>query len=186
MSTPFLIVRPWNFAHVFNVPLPSLLLMCFFCFGFFSPKMWGLLRPKYPKKDTKTQISQKRYKDPNIWREKKTKKRWRLGRGTLNKCAKFQGITLKNGVDIAISRNLGFYAWTSLYYHVVASTQGRPIKSPTFWYVWSPPWSQTSTPLHTTDDDVGCIVHCVQRPPIFFAKYHRAYTKYNITEYYCL
>ena len=74
MSTPFLIVRPWNFAHVFNVPLPSLLLMCFFCFGFFSPKMWGLLRPKYPKKDTKTQISQKRYKDPNIWREKKNKK----------------------------------------------------------------------------------------------------------------
>ena len=54
MSTPFLRVRPCNFAHVFNVPLPRLLRMCFF--AVFSPKMWGLLRPKYPTKNTKTKI----------------------------------------------------------------------------------------------------------------------------------
>ena len=63
MSTPFLRVRPWNYAHVFNLPLPSLLRMGFFVFVFFSPKMWGPLRPKiYPKNTKKTNIWRKKYK----------------------------------------------------------------------------------------------------------------------------
>ena len=43
-------IRPWKFAHVFNVPLPSLLRMEFFVFLFFSAKMWGPLKPKYLQK----------------------------------------------------------------------------------------------------------------------------------------
>ena len=40
-------------------------------------------------------------KRPHISSEKKKeKRRTRLGKGTLNTCAKFQGLTLKNGVDI--------------------------------------------------------------------------------------
>ena len=43
-------------------------------------------------------------KRPHIFGEKKQEKnvyiRKRLGKGTLNTCAKFQGLTLKNGVDI--------------------------------------------------------------------------------------
>ena len=51
MSTPFLRVRLWNFAHVFNVPQPSLLRMEFLVFFvLFSPKRGGSL---------KTQIFQK-------------------------------------------------------------------------------------------------------------------------------
>ena len=33
-------------------------------------------------------------------KKKKEKRRTRLGKGTLNTCAKFQGLTLKNGMDI--------------------------------------------------------------------------------------
>ena len=81
--TPFLRVRPWKLVHVFSVPLPSLLHMFFFFF--FSPKMWGSLRPKYPKKIQKPKcLADKNKKQKNI--------RWRLGRGTLNACAKFQGL----------------------------------------------------------------------------------------------
>ena len=49
---------------------------------------------------------------PHIFWEKK-KKRKRLGRGTLNTCVKFQGLTLKNGVDIWIFVRLSakFTAW---------------------------------------------------------------------------
>ena len=40
-------------------------------------------------------------KRPHISSEKKKeKRRTRLGKGTLNTCAKFQGLTLKNGMDI--------------------------------------------------------------------------------------
>ena len=70
--------------------------------------MWDPLRPKY---------LQKRQK-PKYLAEKKRKRRKdirkRLGRGTLNTCAKFQGLPPKNGVDVGLWRNLGFYAWTSL------------------------------------------------------------------------
>ena len=59
--------------------------------------MGSLERPKYHNK----------YQNPNIWRkQKKTKTkntiRKRLGRGTLNTCAKLQGLSLKNGVGIGL------------------------------------------------------------------------------------
>ena len=40
-------------------------------------------------------------KRPHIFGEKKKNIRKRLGKGTLNTYAKFQGLTLKNGVDIS-------------------------------------------------------------------------------------
>ena len=51
----------------------------------------------------KTQKEQK-YENPNIWRGKKKKRKRSLtvGRGTLNTCAKFEGLSLKNGVDIGL------------------------------------------------------------------------------------
>ena len=54
----------------------------------------------------KTQICPKKYKT-QIFDEKNKKKkkkniRERLDRGTLNTCAKIQGLTLKNAVDIGI------------------------------------------------------------------------------------
>ena len=63
------------------------------------------LRPQYPKKN-------KKKKHLTI---KKQHIRERLGRGSLNACAKFQGHSLVNGVDIGLWRNWGFYAWTSVY-----------------------------------------------------------------------
>ena len=77
------------------------------CFFSFSLEIWDPLRPKYPKK-YKTQISGEKKK------KRKIPIRKRLGRGTLNTCAKFQGLSLKNGVDIGLWRNLGFYASTNL------------------------------------------------------------------------
>ena len=49
----------------------------FFRFFVFSPKMWGILRPKYPQKCTNPKYLTKK--------NKKTKKNM-LGRGTLNTC----------------------------------------------------------------------------------------------------
>ena len=55
----------------------------------FSLKLWDPLRPKYPKKN----------RNPNIRRKKRKQKtpvtRKMLGRGTLNPCAKFQGLSQK-------------------------------------------------------------------------------------------
>ena len=99
MSTPFLRVRPWNFAQrVWSAPAEPFTI--FFC----SRRKCGG-DPNIPK-NTKTQISDGK---------KKKQKHSRLGRCTLNTCAKFQGLTLKKGVDIGIWSNVGFYAWTSLY-----------------------------------------------------------------------
>ena len=81
-STPFLRDRPW-FFHVFNVPLPSLFINGFFFFFFFSPDIWVFLG----------------LKGSHLSCEK-TNIRNRLDRDTLNTCAKFQGLSLKNGVDI--------------------------------------------------------------------------------------
>ena len=67
MSTLFLRDRPGNFAHVFNVPLLSLLRMFF---RFFSLDMWDLLRLTYPEE----------IKNPSIWRKKKQSKKGRQGR----------------------------------------------------------------------------------------------------------
>ena len=53
MSTPFLRVKPWNFAHVFNVPLPSL----FYAFFFFFAENVGSLKTQISPKNTKTQTS---------------------------------------------------------------------------------------------------------------------------------
>ena len=42
-----------------------------------------------------------KYQNPNIWRKKINKNRsLRLGRGTVNTCAKFHSLPLENGVDI--------------------------------------------------------------------------------------
>ena len=102
MSTLFLRDRPWHSVHVFNVPLPSLSRIVFFLFFcFFSTEIWDPLRPKYPPKTQK----------PKYLAEKKRKKkkpiRERLGRGTLNTCAKFQGLSLQNGVDIWTLKEFG-------------------------------------------------------------------------------
>ena len=54
--------------------------------------------PKIPKKN----------KTPNIWWGKKKKRfRKRLGRGSINACANFRVLSLKNGVDIELWRDLG-------------------------------------------------------------------------------
>ena len=77
--------RPWNFAHVCNVPLPSLRRIGFFLFFFVSLEMWNPLTPKYLQK----------YKNKNKSGKKKTNENEnpiRTSRGTLNTCAKFQGL----------------------------------------------------------------------------------------------
>ena len=56
---------------------------------------------------------QKKIQKPKYLTTKKTEKkkeniRWRLGRGTLITCAKFQGLTLRNVVDIGVWRIWGF------------------------------------------------------------------------------
>ena len=58
--------------------------------------MWGPLRPKYSKK----------YRNPNIWRKKESLK---ARQGHIKHVCKISG-SLTNGVDIGISRNLGFHA----------------------------------------------------------------------------
>ena len=91
-------------AHKFKCPRhfweidPEFLHTCLICpcrafdVFFFSLELWDQSRPKYPK-TTKTQISGAK----NENRKKPIRKR--LGMGTLNTCAKFQGQSLKNGVD---------------------------------------------------------------------------------------
>ena len=54
MSTPFLRVGPWFFAHVFNVPLPTLLRMGFFIYCF--AENVGSLKTKTSPSTTKTRI----------------------------------------------------------------------------------------------------------------------------------
>ena len=56
MSTPFLRVRPWSFVTCLMCPCRAFYECFCFCFWLYSPKMWGLLRLKYPKK-SKTQMS---------------------------------------------------------------------------------------------------------------------------------
>ena len=71
----------------------------FFFFFFFPENVGSLKTQNTPQKIQKTQ----RYDGGK-------KKSVRVGRGTLNTCETFQGITLKNGVDIDISRSFGFDA----------------------------------------------------------------------------
>ena len=86
MSTSFLRLRPWHFAHVFSVPLPSLQR----CYFFFSSDIWvfvcfgdvWVLR------------------DPTFSAIKKKKKHWEKARqGHIEHVYKISG-SLKNGVDI--------------------------------------------------------------------------------------
>ena len=57
---------------------------------FFFAGMGDPSKPKY----------QKKYKKNNIWQAEKRNKT--LGGGTLSACAKIQGISLKNGVDMEL------------------------------------------------------------------------------------
>ena len=67
-----------------------------FSFSFFSPDIWvRIFGDSWVLRDS------------TFWVKKKKKTRQRLGRGTLNTCAKILGLTLKNGVDIWIFVRLG-------------------------------------------------------------------------------
>ena len=131
MSTTFVRDRRWNFAHEFNVPLPSLLRM--FCFVLFFAGRVGSL---------KTQISQK-IKNTNIWQKRnKTKKniRKRLGRDTLKTCANFQDILLSKTAWTLDSEGIGgimlepactrypwrFWAWQRVYLSMIRFSTWRP------------------------------------------------------------
>ena len=64
----------------------------------------------------KTLMSPIKIKPQNIWRKKKQKPPFVKGSaGHVKHVQNFRVLTLKNGVDIGIWSNLGFYAWTSLY-----------------------------------------------------------------------
>ena len=69
----------------------------------FSVETWDPVRPKYPNK----------YKTSNVWVEKKRKKE-KCSAGHIKRVCTNSG-SLKNGVDLGLWRNLGFYARTSLY-----------------------------------------------------------------------
>ena len=98
MSTPFFIDP--EFLHT--------CLMCpcrsFYVF-FFSLEMWDPLRPKYPKKYKKRK---------NLAGKKNIRKR--LGRGTLNTCAKFQGIIYKKGCGLWPLKEFGVICLNQLAY----------------------------------------------------------------------
>ena len=91
MSTPFMSVSPWILHTCLMCPCRAFY-ECFFSFFlFFSVRylgfriFWGYLG----------------LKRPLIFGERKKKKhRQRLANGTLNTCAKFQGLTLKSGLEI--------------------------------------------------------------------------------------
>ena len=85
-------VRSWCCAHVFNVLLPSPLRI-FVCF--FPLKMWECRIPfSLTMWSFRTQISQKIQKKQISDRGEKKTHSWRLGRGTLNTCAKKSGSCL--------------------------------------------------------------------------------------------
>ena len=87
MSTPFLRVRPWNFAHVFSVPLPSLSRMLLFFFPRQIFVFFGYLG----------------LKKPHIfgeWNKRPKKNRVKSRQGNIKHVCKFSVSTLKNGVDI--------------------------------------------------------------------------------------
>ena len=105
MSTPFLRVRPWNFAHVFNALLPSLLRMLFF-FSF-RRKCGVSLRPEYPKK----------IQNPKYLTKTTTTKQHSLKarqRYTKHVC-KISGSNSKKRRGHLHPKEFWVYAWTSLY-----------------------------------------------------------------------
>ena len=109
-------IRPWSFVHVFNVPLPSLLRFCFFfrqIFGFLCDfweidseilhtcLMWSC-RACYEWFFFRQIFGFLCFFGiPHFQRKAHTHThRTRLGWGTLNTCAIFQGLSLKNGLKI--------------------------------------------------------------------------------------
>ena len=100
---PFLGDRPWNFAHVFDAPLPSLLRMNRVLFSFFSLETWDPLRPKYPKNTKPKYLA------------KKTKKmqKARQGRITVSTCVCKSSVSYLSKTAwtlIGLWRVLGLYA----------------------------------------------------------------------------
>lgn len=88
----------WNLARVFYQPWEAFDHFVLFCF--FARKIESL----------KTQTSQK-YKNTISAEKTKQDNKYvyilqRLGRGSWNTCAKLQGLTKDNGVDIGLWRNL--------------------------------------------------------------------------------
>ena len=63
----------------------------------------------------KNQISHKIQKTKYLGKKKKNIRK-RLGRGTLNTCAKRQGLMAQKRRGQRTWRNLGLYAWSSLYF----------------------------------------------------------------------
>ena len=85
---------------MFNVPLPILLRFFFFLWKCGIP-----LDPNIPKNTKNAKISQEK---KNI--------RKRLGRGTLNTCAKFQGIIYKKGCGLWPLKEFGVICLNQLAY----------------------------------------------------------------------
>ena len=102
----------------------SLKFKLFFCDIAFP--LASVFKSKYPKKkSTKTQYLAKKTTQIN------RNVRKRLGRGTLNTRAQFQGLSLRNGAAIGLGNNLGRYAWTSLYrYSIFWNTEKYRSKLP--------------------------------------------------------
>ena len=93
MSTQVLIDRPSIFAHVFTVPLPSLLrmgLVLLYFFGRYLGVCIFILFLGLQGSHMSTEKTQEP-KDKTI--------RKRLGGGALNTCVKFPGQSLHNGVE---------------------------------------------------------------------------------------
>ena len=89
---------------MFNVPLPSLLRNVFSAFRQLLGSIFGIFGsrgiPHFQRK-----------------REEKESIRKRLGRGTLKTCAKFQGLSLKNGAEIwtLVRQRAKITAWHRTY-----------------------------------------------------------------------
>ena len=117
--------KPWffhftaqnsNVHAVFERQEPEILQTCwvcpcrafhdFFCFCFFSLERWYLNKTQ---KITKTQT-------PG-WKKQKPKTPLvKVSAGAhQTRVQNFRVLPLKNGLDIRLWRNLGFYAWTNLY-----------------------------------------------------------------------
>ena len=127
MSTPFLRDRRLNFARVFNVPLLSVLRMRFFLLFFPNIRVFVFLGCLGLKG---SQISSKK-------KNKKPEKpiRKKLGRDTLNTCAKFQGLSLKNGVDTLtfVLYSAKITAWRRNFYLVLVYIRFRALNLTWYW-----------------------------------------------------
>ena len=89
ISTPVLRDSPWNFVHVYFAPAEQVT-NALFCY--ISPDIRGVLYCWGYLGLEGSHISGEKNEKQSICQ--------RLDRGTSNKCAQFQGLSLKNGVDI--------------------------------------------------------------------------------------